>query len=106
MVRNLRTMLKFDKCRLLSETTAWYLKCAELGLNSIIIGNVISMCKGLGMIEENELFVHSKVDEYRVNYKGIEVIGFTGEFEINFKIPDFFGLGKGVSEGYGAVRSC
>lgn len=86
------------------EITNWREK--KKFLNSIIIGNVISMCKGLGMIEENELFVHSKVDECRVNYKGMKVIGFTGEFEINFNIPDFFGLGKGVSEGYGVVRGC
>lgn len=86
------------------EITNWREK--KKFLNSIIIGNVISMCKGLGMFEENELLVHTKIDECRVNYNGMEFIGFTGEFEINFNIPDFFGLGQGVSEGYGAVRSC
>jgi CRISPR/Cas system CSM-associated protein Csm3 (group 7 of RAMP superfamily) len=32
------------------------------------------------------------------------MIGFTGEFLVNFDIPDLLGLGKSVSRGYGAVR--
>ena len=40
----------------------------------------------------------------RDRYKGIPVMGFTGEFRVNFKIPDFFGLGKGVSQGFGVVK--
>lgn len=32
------------------------------------------------------------------------MIGFTGEFLVNFDIPDLLGLGKSVSRGFGAVR--
>ena len=74
-------------------------------LNAILIGNVLSMCKGLGIVVERELFAHSKIDESEVEYKGVPVIGFSGEFKINFKIPDFFGLGKGVSQGLGVVKN-
>lgn len=74
-------------------------------LNSILIGNVLSMCKGLGIIVEGYLHSRSKIHEEFVEYKGITVIGFVGEFEINFKIPDFFGLGKGVSQGFGVIKS-
>ena len=28
---------------------------------------------------------------------------FTGEFITNFKLPDYIGLGKGVSHGYGTI---
>ncbi len=41
----------------------------------------------------------------KIVYKGTEILGFTGRFKVNFKIPDFFGLGKGVSQGGGTVRN-
>ena len=74
-------------------------------LNGILIGNVLSMCKGLGIVVDRRLYAHSRIDETRVEYKGVSVAGFLGEFKINFVIPDFFGLGKGVSQGFGAVKN-
>ena len=35
--------------------------------------------------------------------KGTKVTGIRGEFTTTFAIPDFLGLGKSVSRGYGAV---
>jgi hypothetical protein len=34
----------------------------------------------------------------------MEMVGFFGHFEVNFKIPEGLGLGKSVSKGFGAVR--
>lgn len=73
-------------------------------LNRVLVGNVLSMCKGLGVIANRRLEVHSHFDVERVLFKGLEVSGFMGEFKVNFRIPDFFGLGKGVSQGYGTVK--
>jgi len=85
------------------ETREWK-KRKEL-LNNILVGNVLSMCKGLGVVVERKLHAHTKIEERRVEYKGIPVLGMEGEFEINFRIPDLFGIGKGVSQGYGVVKS-
>lgn len=74
-------------------------------LNSILVGNILSMCKSLDYVVTRKLYVHSRLDEENVEYKGIPLIGFTGEFRVNFKIPDFFGLGKGVSQGFGVVKN-
>ncbi|KUO42849.1 MAG: hypothetical protein APU95_02990 [Hadesarchaea archaeon YNP_N21] len=74
-------------------------------INSVLVGNILSMCKGLGFVVEKKLEAHTKIEEQAVEYKGVRMIGLTGEFEVNFLIPDFFGLGKGVSQGYGAVKS-
>ncbi|MBU4492692.1 MAG: CRISPR-associated endonuclease Cas6, partial [Euryarchaeota archaeon] len=38
--------------------------------------------------------------------KGIPLIGFNGEFQINFMIPEYFGIGKSVSRGFGVARRC
>jgi hypothetical protein len=73
-------------------------------INSILIGNILSMCKGLGIVVDKRLFAHTLIDAQKVEYKNVEMIGFTGEFKVNFDIPDFFGLGKGVSQGFGCVK--
>jgi len=74
-------------------------------LNGILVGNILSMCKGLDYVVARKLYVHSRLDEANVEYKAIPLIGFTGEFKVNFTIPDFFGLGKGVSQGFGVVKA-
>jgi hypothetical protein len=73
-------------------------------LNNILVGNILSMCKGLGIIVNRKLYAHSLFDAEIVDFKGLKVLGFTGRFKVNFKIPDFFGLGKGVSQGFGTVK--
>ncbi|MDD3175568.1 MAG: CRISPR-associated endonuclease Cas6 [Candidatus Nanoarchaeia archaeon] len=34
----------------------------------------------------------------------MEILAFKGDFKINFILPDYIGLGKSVSRGYGNVR--
>ncbi|MCX9011191.1 MAG: CRISPR-associated endonuclease Cas6 [Candidatus Methanoperedens sp.] len=74
-------------------------------LNSILVGNILSMCKGLGITVNNELYTSTHLDMEKVKYKATQVIGFTGYFIINFEIPQFFGIGKGVSQGFGVVMN-
>jgi hypothetical protein len=74
-------------------------------LNGILVGNILSMCKSVDYVVTSKLYVHSRLDDEKVEYKAIPLIGFTGEFRVNFRIPDFFGLGKGVSQGFGVVKA-
>ena len=76
----------------------------KLFLNNILVGNLLSMCKGLGIIVNSRLNVHSHLNEERIEFKGIPFTGFTGEFTVNFMIPDFFGIGKNASHGYGTIK--
>ena len=76
----------------------------KLFLNNILIGNILSMAKSLGIIVDRRLYVKSHLDETYTQYKSINMQGFLGEFKVKFKIPDFFGLGKGVSHGFGTVK--
>lgn len=73
-------------------------------LNSILVGNILSMCKGLDFVVDKKLYVHSSIDEGSAEYKGISHACFTGEFRVNFRLPDFIGLGMGVSQGFGTVK--
>lgn len=90
----------YQKFRILED---W--KEKKVMLNNILVANIISMCKGLSYDIEPNIYAHSKIKEIKVEFKGMIVNGFIGEFRTNFKIPDLFGLGKGVSHGFGVVKS-
>lgn len=76
----------------------------KLFLNKILIGNILSMAKGLGIIVNRRIYVKTHLEPVSVNYKSVKMLGFTGEFKVRFKIPDYFGFGKGVSHGFGSVK--
>ena len=73
-------------------------------LRRILVGNLLSASKGLGYVakEHIRLEVGRMQDEICL-LKGTKVTGIRGEFTTSFAIPDFLGLGKSVSRGYGAV---
>ena len=75
----------------------------KIFLNKILIGNILSMCKSFGIMVNKRLMVKSYLNIEDVEYKSVILKGFTGEFQTNFKLPDYMGLGKGVSHGYGTI---
>jgi hypothetical protein len=40
----------------------------------------------------------------KMRLKDVNVMAFIGGFTVNFIIPDYLGIGKSVSRGFGAVR--
>ncbi|MDR2967895.1 MAG: hypothetical protein LBU74_08120 [Methanobacteriaceae archaeon] len=79
-------------------------KDKKLFLNNILVGNILSMSKSLGIIVNREIYTKTHLESVHAQYKSIAMQGFLGEFKVKFKIPDFFGLGKGVSHGFGTVK--
>ena len=75
----------------------------KIMLNKILVGNILSMSKGLGIIVNRRIHVKSNLEHMSTSYKAVNMLAFTGEFRVNFKIPDFMGFGKGVSQGFGTV---
>lgn len=74
-------------------------------LEKILVGNIISMSKGLSYtvsapIEANIL----KIKEVQTYLKRNPMLGFLGSFSVNFEIPDYEGIGKSVSRGFGTVK--
>lgn len=72
-------------------------------LERILIGNILSMSKGLGYVVTEELRAEIDVRPVPITLKGIPMLGFVGEFQVNFNIPDYLGIGKSVSRGFGTV---
>lgn len=73
-------------------------------LKKILIGNIISMSKGLNYTVEEQVKCWINLEKIQINIKNIKHIGFVGEFKVNFNIPDYFGIGKNVSKGFGTIK--
>ena len=44
-----------------------------------------------------------KLREVQTTFKSTPILGFLGTFSVNFEIPDYWGIGKSVSRGFGTV---
>lgn len=73
-------------------------------LKKILIGNVISTCKGLNYTIEKQLYCWHNLKPIYVNLKNVKHVAFKGEFKINFKLPQYIGIGKSVSKGFGTIK--
>lgn len=80
-------------------------KDRKVFLNRILTGNILSMAKGLGIIVDRRLYPKTRLDFTNADYKSVNMVAFTGEFRVRFRIPDYFGFGKGASQGFGTVVS-
>lgn len=73
-------------------------------LESILIGNIISMSKSLGYTVPEPIKANiGHLKEVPTKLKGTPMLGFLGTFTVNFSIPDYWGIGKSVSRGFGTV---
>lgn len=74
-------------------------------LEKKLIGNILSFAKGMGIHFEKEVTckIIEKEDPYIVVYKGVKMMAFNLVFKTNVSIPDYIGLGKGVSIGNGVL---
>ncbi|MEM7828676.1 MAG: CRISPR-associated endonuclease Cas6 [Candidatus Aenigmatarchaeota archaeon] len=74
-------------------------------LEKILTGNLIAVSKGLGYTVAQRLKVKiNRIREVQTALKGTPMLGFYGTFSVNFRIPEYFGIGKSVSRGFGTVK--
>jgi hypothetical protein len=73
-------------------------------LESILVGNIISMAKGLEYVITDKIIAKVNVHEVPTSLKGTPMLGFLGHFSVNFEIPDYWGIGKSVSRGFGTIK--
>lgn len=76
-----------------------------LFLQNILIGNMLSMTKGLGIHIDKEILCSITVASSPriVRAKGVKLMSFDIEFKSNLSIPDYAGIGKHASIGYGTI---
>jgi hypothetical protein len=75
-------------------------------LEKILIGNILSMAKGLGWTVEKpiEVKIQHIERERKILYKDTRLSAFDVTFRCNISLPSFVGLGKSSAMGYGVVR--
>ena len=75
-------------------------------LEKILIGNILSFLKGVGIHLEEEIKckIIALKEPILIRNKGIKLMSFDVEFKTNILLPDFIGLGKNTSIGYGMIK--
>jgi hypothetical protein len=64
----------------------------------------MAMAKTFQYFVDSKIIINTNLKETSIKFKGEDVIGFFGIFQVNFYLPDYIGLGKSVSRGFGTVR--
>lgn len=73
-------------------------------LEKILTGNIISMSKSLCFTVPEPIKTNIlNLKEVPALLKSVFMISFLGTFSVNFEIPDYWGIGKSVSRGFGVV---
>lgn len=73
-------------------------------LHSIITGNILSFYKGIGYNSELPVLVQLTSYEKSTKFKGKQMLAFSGRFTVNAQLPNYIGLGKSVSRGFGTIE--
>lgn len=75
-------------------------------LEKILIGNILSMCKGLGIHIDFKINIKiSKIKTKTVTVHENKFAGIFCDWETNIALPELCGLGKSVSKGFGVIKS-
>ena len=73
-------------------------------LKKILIGNIISFCKSFGYTVPDRIIVRDlSVNEDFSLMKGQSMVSFIGTFRTNFLLPQYWGIGRSPSRGYGTI---
>ena len=73
-------------------------------LNTILVGNILSLYKGLDTFLEQEVKACIvDLTPHEVTFKGVRMQAFDAVVETNIPLPEGCGLGKGVSHGFGVI---
>lgn len=73
-------------------------------LERTLIGNCLSFLKGMNHFVEEKIIVEAQFNEKVTRFKNAKMLAFEGVFKVNVELPDFIGLGKQVSRGFGTIR--
>lgn len=76
-------------------------------LGRILVGNILSMAKTLNWHIDKavEAEIQSIIREKKVRFKGIPFLAYDVSFTTNVSLPEYIGLGKGASHGFGIIRN-
>ncbi len=99
MALNEENFLRYNKLGSLVEKIVF--------LERILVGNILSFAKGVGYTIEKQIALNIRNIEREnfVSYKGNRLMTLDLAFKTNFFLPNYIGLGKGVSTGFGTITA-
>ena len=77
----------------------------QILLNTLLKNNLLSFFKGINIWLDGPLMAKGIFTEHVTQFKNQSMLAFKGEFITNALLPNFIGLGKAVSRGFGTVVS-
>lgn len=94
---NADNVVRYQELNTIAERSAF--------LEKLIIGNILSFAKGIAWTVEAPITVNiSEIERsYTEKYKGVVFKAFDLVFTCNVKLPQYIGLGKSASHGFGIV---
>lgn len=72
-------------------------------LQKILIGNILTFAKGVDWWIDGKVVAVPKLNEIPVRFKGEDMLGFKGEVYSNTFLPEYIGIGKATSRGFGTI---
>lgn len=79
-------------------------KNGDFDLNSQVRNNIIEIFKMCRIWADGRIEVNGKFTENIIQKRDTKMVGFSGEFEVNVELPDYIGIGKRKSIGFGTIR--
>lgn len=73
-------------------------------LEHILVGNCLSFLKSVDLFVEEQIMVSGTFKEKSTHFKNKRMLAFEGMFSVNLNLPDYIGLGKSVSRGFGTIK--
>lgn len=75
-------------------------------LRRTLTGNILSMAKSLNYQVPGQIRAEVEVRPLKQRLKDVNLMAFLGKCHCNFQIPDYLGIGKSVSRGFGTLKQC
>lgn len=74
-------------------------------LEKVLIGNILSFLKGVGIHLDKQLNIHITdiLSQKVVTYKNVKLMAFDIKFNANITLPSYIGIGKNASIGNGVL---
>lgn len=72
-------------------------------LNRQLQNNILSFYKGLSFRTNERIMVITRLEEKQTLFKNQLMLAFSGQFTSNAYLPEWAGIGKAVSRGFGTV---
>ncbi len=77
----------------------------EAFLNKMLQNNILSFYKGVDFFVSEKIMTKGSFNERETMFKDKKILAFSGSFVTNAVLPEFVGIGKSPSRGFGCIQT-